>query len=48
MMNYIFKSDSGKFATVRACDHRQAKILAVAYYGKDFLHSKCVGFNNKV
>lgn len=47
MMNYVFKTETGKTATVRACDKEQAKILAIVRYGREFLYSKCVGFNNK-
>ncbi len=48
MMNYTFKTEKGETATVRACDMKQAKILAIARHGRDFMWSKCVKMDNNI
>ena len=48
MMNYIFKTEKGETATTRACDKEQAKILAMARHGKDFMWATLIGINNKM
>lgn len=47
MMNYIFRLDN-KTVTVRACDMRQARILAMAQYGREMYHAKLVKATNSI
>lgn len=46
MMNFTFKTVTGKITTVRACDKEQAQILAVVRYGKEFLKADLVKATN--
>lgn len=47
MMNYIFKTEKGEIARVRACDTEQARILAIASHGKDYIWATLIGADNK-
>lgn len=47
MMNYIFKTEKGETARVRACDAKQARILAIARHGKDYMWATLIGADNK-
>lgn len=40
MANYTFTLDNGETATVYACDMEQARILAMARNGRDYLWAK--------
>lgn len=48
MMSYIFKTKKGEIARVRACDMKQARILAIARYGKDYMWATLIGTDNKM
>lgn len=45
MMTCTFKMDRQE-VSVRACDMYQARILAMAKYGKQWYHSKLVRISN--
>lgn len=47
MMNYIFKTEKGETARVRACDAEQARILAIARHGRDYMWATLIGADNK-
>lgn len=40
MANYTFITEKGETATVYACDMDQARILAIARNGRDYLWAK--------
>ena len=48
MMNYTFKAENGKTVTIYACDMEQARILAIARHGREFLWAKLTGATNKM
>lgn len=47
MMYYTFKTEKGNLARVRACDMKQAKILAIARHGRDFMWAKLISADNR-
>lgn len=48
MLTYTFKTANGEIANVRACDTNQARILAMAFYGKQFYDAKLVKASNSL
>lgn len=40
MANYTFVTEKGETSTVYACDMEQARILAIARNGRDYLWAK--------